>query len=294
MIKNDIPDPLPPLEWLKVFEAAGRYNNFTAAANELGLTQASVSQRMRNLEAHLGAHLFHRRARGVELTADGEAYLPHVKSALEAMRRGTADLFAAPRTKVSIAAPASVAALWLAPRLAQLRLSHPTLQISVTSIHRPGDFDAAQADLEVRYGKGSLPYENGIQLYQEKLMPSCSPELLRNSKASDWRNLPVIAVSGPRDGWQEWAQIVGEAPLPLPALRFDSFIAAQCAAIAGAGILLASIPLANSAFATKQLVKLTEIPCVIDGGYWLVRRNEQLPRSQSDAICRVFSNQLSD
>ena len=83
-------DPLPPLEWLRVFEAAGRLSNFTAAANELGLTQAAVSQRMRNLEEHLKTHLFLRLARGVELTAEGEAYLPHVQSALAAMRRGTA------------------------------------------------------------------------------------------------------------------------------------------------------------------------------------------------------------
>ena len=68
-----------PLEWVRVFEAAGRVGSFTAAAQECGLTQAAVSQRIRNLEERIGTNLFSRQARGVTLTVDGEAWLPYVK-----------------------------------------------------------------------------------------------------------------------------------------------------------------------------------------------------------------------
>jgi DNA-binding transcriptional LysR family regulator len=150
-------DPTPNLPGLWFFEAAGRLGNFTAAANELGLTQAALSQRIRHLETRLNTHLFLRLARGVELTADGEAYLPHIKNALDAVRRGTADLFGTPRTRITIAAPASVAALWTAPRLRALSRARPTLQVLVSAIHRSSDFDATQADFEVRFGQGSWP-----------------------------------------------------------------------------------------------------------------------------------------
>lgn len=70
------PQILPPLEWLRVFEAAARLENFSNAARELGLTQAAVSQRIRNLEGRLGKPLFTRLPRGVELTVEGEAYAP--------------------------------------------------------------------------------------------------------------------------------------------------------------------------------------------------------------------------
>jgi LysR family transcriptional regulator, glycine cleavage system transcriptional activator len=73
-------NPLPPLKWIRVFEAAARLGNFTAAAKELGLTQAAVSQRIRNLELRLGAQLFNRRARGVILSLQGEAWLPQSTS----------------------------------------------------------------------------------------------------------------------------------------------------------------------------------------------------------------------
>src|SRR5688500_10528045 len=71
-------ETLPPLVWLRAFEAAARRSSFTLAADELGLTQAAISQQIRALESRLGAALFHRRQRGVILTPEGSAYLPHV------------------------------------------------------------------------------------------------------------------------------------------------------------------------------------------------------------------------
>ena len=62
---------LPPVSSLVVFEAAGRLNNFTAAAQELNVTQAAVSRQILGLEAHLGVPLFHRQHRQVRLTAEG-------------------------------------------------------------------------------------------------------------------------------------------------------------------------------------------------------------------------------
>ena len=99
---------LPPLEWLRTFETAARLGNFTRAASELGLTQAAVSQQIRSLEGYLETSMFTRLARGVQLTVEGEAYAPHVRSSLFALRRSTSDLFSLSRQLVTIAAPASV------------------------------------------------------------------------------------------------------------------------------------------------------------------------------------------
>ncbi len=284
------PDPLPPLEWLRVFEAAARLGNFTAAANELGLTQAAVSQRMRNLESRLNAHLFQRLARGVKLTADGEAYLPHIRNALDAMRRGTSDLFASPRTKITIAAPASVAALWIAPRLKELSTVHNALQISVSAIHRPTDFEVTQADMEVRFGTGSWQHREAVPLYREELVPACSAELFATASNGDWRQLPNIAVSGPRDGWHEWSAAAGETPLPQPVLRFDSLIAAQNAAISGAGVFLASLALARAAIRDDDLVQLSEHPLIMKGGYWLTWRSGDLLGSVEKNVISILTD----
>ena len=90
----------PPLAWLRAFEAAARRLSFTGAANEIGLTQAAVSQQIRLLESRLRVKLFRRMRRGVELTAEGAAYLPHVQSgfALTRAARGNCSVIVAADT----------------------------------------------------------------------------------------------------------------------------------------------------------------------------------------------------
>src|SRR5882757_4813452 len=84
---------MPPLDWLRSFEAAARLSNFTAAAAELGLTQAAVSQHVRSLEERLKRPLFIRLPRGVELTPQGAAYLQAVNSAFGVIANSTRKLF---------------------------------------------------------------------------------------------------------------------------------------------------------------------------------------------------------
>ena len=259
---------LPPLEWLRVFEAAARQGNFTAAAAELGLTQAAVSQRMRNLEAHLGTPLFIRLPRGVELTTEGEAYAPHVRSALAALKRSTADLFSAARRKLSIAATSSVLQLWIAPRLPMLLRQLPNLQISLVTVQRSVDYSSANAHLEVRFGDGAWPGYHTRKMFDETLAPVAAPSLLRPEQ-QDWRRLPQIAISGPRDGWLDWAAAAEVAPPKSPSLRFDTFAQALSAAVSGAGVLLGSLSLIAEEIEAESLVRLPEPSVRMKNGYWL-------------------------
>ena len=281
------PAALPPLEWLRVFEAAGRAGNFTATAAELGLTQAAVSQRIRNLEARLGVRLFVRLPRGVELTADGEAYLPHVQTALAELGRSTDDLFGSPLRKFTVAAPLSVAALWIAPRVAALAREFPQLQIAVATVNRPADYAAAGADFEVRFGAGNWPERRAVRLYDEVLAPAAAPRLLERDR--DWRQLPQIAVSGPRDGWAEWAAATGAAPPRPPFLRFDSFAPACAAAVAGGGVLLASLALAAPALAAGQLLRLPEPELRMNRSYWLTWPNSGADSAGREIVVRALA-----
>jgi len=199
-----------PLEWVRVFEAAGRTGNFTAAAQEAGLTQAAVSQRIRNLETRIGTRLFTRQARGVSLTVEGEAWLPYVTSALQALNRSAEELFGKPLKSVTISASASITQMWIVPRL-MLAGNHHNYQISVTTMNIESDFPEARATVEIRYGDGNWPKKHKMQLFKEALAPMAAPSVLTNGGA--WLKLPRIANSGPRPGWQEWAN---QYPDPLP------------------------------------------------------------------------------
>lgn len=276
-----------PLEWVRVFEAAGRSGSFTAAAKECGLTQAAVSQRIRNLEERVGAALFSRQARGVTLTVDGEAWLPYVSAALQALSRSADELFGTPLKKLVINASASVAQLWLVPRLAQLT-GTAKHQVSIATVNVEGDFATTNTAVEIRYGRGQWPDVQSARLYPEVLAPVAAPSILQNG--TPWQDLPLIAVSGPRAGWQEWATQMQEAPLPVPQFRFDTFATALAAAKAGVGVILGSLPLCATDLETGALTRVTDHDMPQDASYYMIRK-DRLPSRQWDDLKRRFCDE---
>ncbi|MEZ5638850.1 MAG: LysR family transcriptional regulator [Burkholderiaceae bacterium] len=270
-----------PLEWVRVFEAAGRTGNFTAAAREIGLTQAAVSQRIQNLERRLGARLFTREARGVTLTIEGEAWLPHVSQALRSLDRSADALFGKPLQKLVLSASASVIQLWIVPRLAGLDPG-TQVQLSLTTMNIEPDFARSNAAIEIRYGSGHWPGMDAARLYAERLAPMAAPALLRGEP--HWQALPRIAVSGPRPGWQEWAERSGDAAPPAPRYRFDSFVAALGAAREGLGVILGSEALCAAAVAEGALVRLSNDALAPDDGYWMTARKDTVPARQWQAL----------
>lgn len=265
---------IPSLNWLQAFEAAARLESFTLASAELSRTQATISQQIRHLERHLATDLFQRLPRGVELTLDGAAYLPHVRSAFQTIAASTRDLFARDQPQsVSISSPVSFVAAWVAPLLPEWRQRHPNTNLSIVSIQRPVDYTVEDADLEIRYGNGPWPGTEATLLLEDVLVPVCTPSLIQS--ADSWRELPVIALSGARAGWSEWCAHAGMAPLASPALRFDSFILALEAARAGAGILLAPLALIQTALKNNELVRLSDIELRTESGHWLLRDTQK-------------------
>jgi LysR family glycine cleavage system transcriptional activator len=257
---------LPPLDWIKVFAVAARHGNFSAAAAELGLTQAAISQRVRNLELRLGTQLFNRHARGVTLTTQGEAWLPHVEIALDQLGRSTDDLFAAPRRKITILASTSVIELWIAPRLQRIRRALPHVQLVFETMQNMPDYERPESDLQIRFGNGSWAGREARLLFHEELTPVAAPAL---ASLSDRRGAPLIATSGPRLGWRDWCEHIGEPPPSVPVLRFDTFVQALRAAEAGAGLLLASLPLCGPLIQAGGICRLSETKLHMDNGCWL-------------------------
>lgn len=261
------PQTLPPLEWIRVFEASARLGSFTAAANELGLTQAAVSQRIKNLELHLGAQLFSRQARGVILSTQGEAWFPHVQAALAELLHSAANLFEQPRRKISIAASSSVIELWIVPRLGNVARRLPHVQLSFETIQNLPDYERLEVDFEIRFGTGNWAGREAVRLFAEELTPLASPSLLDDDP--NWQDRPRIATLGPRVGWRDWSNAMGEPPGSTPLLRFDTFVQSLRAAEAGAGVLLGSLALCADVITSGRLKRLTDRTLRMEAGYWI-------------------------
>ncbi len=167
---------LPPLVWIRSFEAAARHLSFAAAAQELNLTPAAVSQHMRALEAQLGFALFERRPRGVALTASGSAWLPSVRKALDELAVATAGLFgAAVRRRLTVRCIFSFAALRLAPRLPAFLAANPGLSLRLLTAVWSDPAQAETLDVDIRYGDGRWNDAEALRLSEPVSVPVCPP-----------------------------------------------------------------------------------------------------------------------
>ena len=259
---------LPPLTWFRAFEAAARNLSFTAAAEEIGMTQSAVSQHVKSLENRLGVALFIRKARGLSLTDDGRKLVPQVASALETLG-AAARIFEIGPTQnlLTVATSVSVAEWIIAPRLKEFTDRHPDIRLRFLSAIWPDDFHMVNADVEIPFGTRKQFGDNSILLEPSGLIALKSPNL-----RGEFHKLPLIEAVGTSAGWNSWPG--ADAYEFRPQIFVDSFDTALNMAVHGNGMALVSEVLAQSAIESGQLVLAHSnvVPC--EEGYY-VRADEK-------------------
>ena len=254
---------LPPLTWLRSFEAAARNLSFTAAAGELGLTQSAVSQQVKSLETRLRSPLFVRHARGLALTDAGRRLLPEVGGPLQALAVAMDGADAGPdKGLLTIAASVSVVQWVVAPLLPDFTRHHPALRLRFLSAIWPDDFQSARADLEIRFGSLRQAGENAVLLLPNRLVALKSPEL-----SGALEELPLIEAVGTSGGWQTWAKEVGDTR--PPSFYTDTYGMALQLAVHGNGVALVSELLAAHALKSGLLEPAHPASVAAEEGYYL-------------------------
>jgi len=231
---------LPPLNWLRGFEATARIGSFTGAAQALGLTQAAVSYQVRSLESHLGFPLFERLPHGVKLTDMGKAYLPSVQKAFDEIATSTMGLFGAgAEASLAVRVPISFGALWLAPRLKDFCLSYPGIAIRLYSAIFASAVPAERVDVEIRVGDGHWPGFAAERIENDPVIAVGVPAPRRAAgrrTLADLANDTLIEIMEVDDAW---ARMFRAAGLPPPRrsqiVRVDSSLMALELASAGIG-----------------------------------------------------------
>lgn len=261
---------LPSLSALISFEAAARHGGFTAAARELGVTQAAVSRQIHQLEADLRTALFVRAHRRVELTPTGTVLAMAVARAFDGI--GDAIDVISPHDKagaanlIRIGATLAVSHFWLTPRLPEFRAAHPGVAVRVVSQDLPIDLRDGTVDVVLRYG--TPPFRDGEVLASmpDEVVPVCSPAL-RDSVAhlpfpENLLSLPRIfaeAHDATWLNWRHWFAAMGLGRIDAQsALQFSHLNDAIYAAIDGQGVVLGWARLVERPLADGRLVRLCE------------------------------------
>jgi LysR family glycine cleavage system transcriptional activator len=290
-----------PLSALRAFEAAARLGSFKAAAAELFVTPAAISQQVTTLETYLGMPLFERLNRAVRLTTTGAALAGELSSAfaqIQAALIAAAPAHAHARDTVVLSAVPSFASRWLVPRLDGFYERHPQidlqLMVSETLVDLVVD---ARVDLALRYGPGPYRALDAQRLaFVDLVMPVCSPALrakLPAELALVGRSVPAPLLrvplppsaagtpgARPNNVWTAWLVATGrQSPAWLAAAESGPFYSlmhlAIEAAIAGRGIALAPFALVADDLAEGRLVRVGHDAVPDVNAFWLLGRKAQ-------------------
>jgi DNA-binding transcriptional LysR family regulator len=226
MSANRLQRRLPPLNALLAFEAAGRLQNFTAAGRELNITQAAVSRHILTLESHLGALLFTREHRAVQLTPDGARFHQTVAASLEQIAAHATELKRkSSRGIVTIGTTIAFATFWLMPRLNAFRAQEQGIDFKLMASDAPFDLTTEEIDIAIKYGTGEWPGLDSAFLFGDEIFPVCSPAFLARHPAArqlaDLPHLPLLHLDDVDASWMNWPawfahvpQLIGKAAMP--------------------------------------------------------------------------------
>lgn len=280
---------LPSLDALVFFEAAGRLNSFTRAAEELYVTQAAVSKRIRELEARLGLVLFRRHGRMLNLTPEGRRFHQRTGMALEFLEDACRQAAGNDTEVVKLAANSAVSLLWLAPRLKLFGLGENAANVNLTTSDRPGDTLEPDNDLVVVYGYGDTPGWHSELLFEERLVPVAAPGYLESAGVSAGPDLDVDAPSLDElilleydrlapdwINWQLWIEQTGSTPMKRCQVKYcRTYAQAIGAALDGKGLALGSRGLIDDELQAGRLQIVCEREYASGRGYYLACAGEK-------------------
>ena len=167
---------LPPLYPLRAFEAAARHMSFTAAAQELNVTQSAISHEVKALETYYGTALFRRAKSGLVLTREGNRLFAVAGDAFAELAElgvGLTDPDAS--GKVSLAAPPLFFASWLMPHINAFTGRHPAVDFRLINATEDRPELAREVDMVVIFASAVPPGMDGLKLLTIRQSPVASP-----------------------------------------------------------------------------------------------------------------------
>ena len=261
-----MPARLPSLDLLRGFEAAARHLSFTKAAQELHVTQSAVSRQVKTIEDQLGVRLFRRMNRALLLTEEGQALARAVATALAGITQAVARLPGLAEDRpITVTTSVSFAALWLVPRLARLRATHPDIDVRLAASNEVVDLQRERIDVAIRFCEPQAAPRDAVPLIGEDVFPVASPRLVADrahalKTPADLRHHVLLHFDNPAGEWPwltwpEWLVALKVPGLePAGKLLFNHYDQLVRAAVDGEGVGLGRAPLVERFLKSGELV----------------------------------------
>jgi LysR family glycine cleavage system transcriptional activator len=295
---------LPPLNALKAFEIAARTGSYVAAARELLVSPAAVSQQVRKLEQYFDKKLFIRYNNRIVLTDAGTTIYTSVAPALQDLAGVTQKVLeGVARSRLVVSVLPSLAQSWLAPRLASFCRSASGIGIETRVEDDPVDFARDGIDLRICYGPYLYPDFRTTTLFHDVVTPICSPDFagehelneaslsrlpdelfLHTSWGSSFASPPT---------WKDWFASIGVQRAPNITLGQQigmSSIALEYARL-NMGVLLGQHHLAARDLQENRLILLSQQSLSLGHAYSAVYPHSRVRHSGLQKLLEVLTDE---
>ncbi len=263
------------LNWLRTFEAVARLSGFTAASKELGLTQTAVSLQIKALETKLGNDLFIRRAKSIQLTEIGKAYLPSVRDTLEILALSTSGLFG-PDLKNTIVVRASMAlTLWLAPKIGDFQRLNPEIGLKFVTAIWQETIDTQNVDADIILAPNTHTTANLEKLSDEFIVPICGPSTSKDIRSiDDLARINPIHILGFDDHWSRYMANFGlQHDVKSTRLMVDTSVAACELVASDLGRAVVIERFARNAIEAGQHISIVGDRMPLGQSHYLIRKD---------------------
>ncbi|NVD05912.1 LysR family transcriptional regulator [Vibrio sp. JPW-9-11-11] len=292
------------LAGLRYFEVAARLNSYSRAADELCISQAAVSQKIRQLEEGLGCKLFMRDGREMRLTEQGKTLFIHVSQGFESIVSGLNQIQNEPiEGLLCVSSTPSFASRWLLPRLWKFSTQHPNVPIRIITSCDAPNLKQGDADVAIWQGE-ALDTPSGQQLhkeclFEESIYPFCSPRLADSiglSEPKQLLNTWLIHYESGGYPWQTWFAQAGVSMNKESVQWMDvsTFDHAMNAVMAGHGACLASDSLASDYVERGLLIKPFDIGMIPGIQFNLFYDNESPRRQRISAFANWLHSEIAE
>ena len=259
---------------LSAFDAAARLGSFTAASEELQLTQGAISRQVGALESQLDVVLFDRIGKTVRLTDEGRIYAQEIGRALQSIRNASLTAMTSPLTGgLNLAVLPTFGTRWLMPRFPSFLKQHPDITVNFVTRLSPFDFRGENLHAAIHYGNPDWPDTESTFLMGEEAFPVCSPSFAEEHSPSSpdrLTNVPLLHLSSRTDAWDNWFGAAGITPPGTQRMLFEQLSIITQAAVAGLGAALLPKFLIQGELDRRELQIIDDRPLRDELGYYLV------------------------
>lgn len=238
------------MDWdkLRIFHAAAEAGSFTHAGEQLNMSQSAVSRQISALEADLKVTLFHRHARGLVLTEQGELLnrtVVEVFAKLQTAETLLSDTTSKPSGDLRVTAPIGFGTVWLTQRLREFTELYPDIRIELILTDEQVDIGMREADVAIWTREPEQADLVRRPLFESRVRAFASAQYIRRFGApkdlADLDQHRIVAYSGlPAQHLDAmgWIETAGRSGLERRAavLRVNSVVAIKFAIKAGIGI----------------------------------------------------------